>query len=170
MNGRHDLAAQMAVLKVLLQQLSDAKKAADCEIRDGWTPGDRNSAKLSDGTVVASVTLANGRTNANVTDQPTYMGWVRKTHPDQIEEVKTVRVRPEFTDRLLSAAKKLGVAVDAETGEQVPGITVSSGDPHPMVKLADDAPALVAAAWQKGQLAELMGALLAIESDVEDTP
>jgi hypothetical protein len=159
-----DLALRYALLKVLVAELADAKKVADCEIRDTWRPKDRLSAALPDGTVVAAVTLASGRTTAAVADTDAYEAWVRATHPEQIETVPaTERINPEFTARLTSAAKKLGIAVDAETGEVVPGITVNEGDPYPMVKLAEDARDEVAKAWQAGELTELMSGLLAIE-------
>ena len=163
MSDRHDLATTMAVLKVLLGQLSDAKKVADVEIRDGWIPGDRNTALLPGGKPFAAVSLAKGRTTANVTDTDVYEAWVKDVHPEQIEQIFTTRVRPDFTERIKSAAKKLGVAVDAETGEEVPGITVSAGDPYPMVKLTEDAREAVAKAWRDGSLLELLGTLLAIE-------
>jgi hypothetical protein len=154
----------MALLKVLVGELADAKKVADCEIRDTWRPSDRLTAIIPGGKDIGTVTLANGATRAAVTDTDAYEAWVRATHPEQIETVpETTRINPEFTARLTSAAKKLGVAVDAETGEEVPGITIVTGDPYPMVKLAEDAREAVAKAWQAGELTELMSGLLAIE-------
>jgi hypothetical protein len=159
-----ELALKFALLKVLVTELGAAKKVADGEIRDSWRAKDRLSAALPDGTVVAAVTLTSGRTTANVTDTDAYEAWVRATHPEQIETVPaTTRINPDFTERLKSAARKIGVAVDAETGEEVPGITVAAGEPYPMVKLADDARDAVAEAWQAGELTELMSGLLAIE-------
>jgi hypothetical protein len=159
-----DLALRYALLKVLVAELATAKSLADCEIRETWRPKDRLSAALPDGTVVAAVTLTSGRTTANVTDAGAYEEWVRATHPEQIETVpETTRINPDFTERLKSAARKIGTPVDAETGEIVPGIEVTTGDPYPMVKLADDARDEVAKAWQAGKLTELMSGLLAIE-------
>jgi hypothetical protein len=159
-----DLALRYALLKVLVGELATAKSAADCEIRDTWRPKDRLSAALPDGAVVAAVTLTSGRTTASVADIGAYEEWVRATHPEQIETVPaTTRINPDFTARLTSAARKVGVAVDAETGEVVPGIEVTTGDPYPMVKLADDARDEVAKAWRDGSLTELVAGLLAIE-------
>jgi hypothetical protein len=156
-------ALRMAVLKVLVAELSAAKKSADFEIRRCWRPSDRLTATISGGDDIGTVTLAKGRTTASVADTAAYEAWVRATHPEQIETVPaTTRVNPEFTARLTSAAKQLGVAVD-ETGEVVPGIEVSAGDPYPMVKLAEDARDEVAKAWQAGELTELVSGLLAID-------
>lgn len=158
-----DLALRLAVLKVLTTELGNAKKAADCEIRDGWRPKDRITATLPGDKDVGTVTLASGKTMARLTDEAAYEKWVRENHDDQIEVIEITRVRPDFTDRLMAAARKLGVAVDADTGEEVPGITVLAGDPYPMVKLADDAREQVAKAWRSGELAELLPGLLEIE-------
>lgn len=161
MSARHDVAARLAVLRVLLAELTTARKAMECELSDLWHPGDRNTASLPDGTAIAAVSLTKGRAEARITDEAAYRAWVEKTHPEEIETI--TRINPEFTDRLKAAARKLGTPVDAATGEIVPGLSVGQGDPYPSVRLADDAAALVTAAWQKGQLTELLGGLLAIE-------
>lgn len=158
-----ELALKFALLKVLVAELGEAKKAADCEIRGGWRPSDRLTATIPGGADIGTVTLAKGRSGAHVSNDLAYEEWVRAVHPEEIEQITTVRVKPEFTARLISAARSRGVAVDAETGEEVPGITVTSGDPYPMVKLSEDAREAVAKAWQAGELTELVSGLLAIE-------
>lgn len=159
-----EMALRFALLKVLTDELKKAKAASDCEIRDGWRPGDRLTATLPGNADLGTVTLANGAKKAHLADEAAYEEWVRKVHPEAIETVPaTTRINPEFTDRLMAAARKLGVAVDAETGEQVPGIEVTQGDPYPMVKLTPEARDAVAAAWTRGNLAALLPGLLAIE-------
>lgn len=160
MSDRHDLAARFAVLKAITDRLKDAKAVADCEIRDTWTTGDRLTAKLPDGTAVGSVTLAKGKTTARLVDQAAFEEWVKATHPERIETVTITRVDPAYTERLLSAARQLGEAVDGETGEIVPGIRVESGDPYPTTRLGKDAGSAIARAWVDGDLAELVGGLL----------
>lgn len=159
MSGRHDEAAKLALLKAVDARLKDARAAADGEIREGWRPGDRNTAVLPDGAEIGTVTLTKGRAKAVMDDEAAFEAWVKATHPEQFETVTVTRVRPEFRERLMSAARQLGHPVDAETGEEVPGITVTTGEPYPMVKLAPDAPALIAAAWQSGGLAEVLAGL-----------
>lgn len=158
-----ELALRIALLKVLTTELGTAKKTADCEIREEWRPKDRITATLPGGQDVATVTLASGKTTAKLTDEAAYENWVKATHPDAFVTVTRTYVDPDFTDRLMAAARKLGVAVDAETGEEVPGISVMAGEPYPMVKLAGDAREAVAAAWRDGTLAELLPGLLAIQ-------
>lgn len=158
--SNHDLAAKLAVLKEITTRLRDAKGAADAEIRDTWTPGDRLTAKLPDGTPVGSVTLAKGKTTARLTDQAAYEEWVAATHPEYIETVTITRVDPAYTERLMSAARQLGEAIDGETGSVVPGVTVEQGDPYPTTRLSAGAAEAIARAWTAGELAELVGGLL----------
>ena len=164
MSTRHDLALRLTVLKILVAELAAAKKAADAEVRDTWRRGDRLTAALPDGKLVGAVTLAKGRATAHVSDPDAYEKWIAAVHPEQIETVpETTRINPDFTDRLKAAARNLGVPVDAETGEIVPGITVTEGTPYALVKLVDEATERVAAAWRSGDLTELVSGLLAIE-------
>lgn len=163
MSYHNDLALRFALLKVLMGELGDAKSAADCEIRDTWHPGDRNTATLPGKVLLGAVTFAKGKTTSQLVDEPAFTAWVEKVHPEQMETVTITRVRPGYRERLMSAARRLGEAVDGETGEAVPGITVVQGEPYPMVKLAPDARDAVVRAWRAGELRELVGALLAIE-------
>lgn len=158
-----ELALRFALLKVLVTELSTAKKAADCEIRDGWRPSDRLTATLPGRRDIGTVTLANGKTTAKLTDERAFEDWVKANRPEQMTTVTMTLVDPGYLDRLLAAARKLGEAYDAETGEVVPGITVQRGEPYPMVKLTEDAREAVAEAWRDGTLAELVTGLLAIE-------
>jgi hypothetical protein len=169
MTDRHDLASRFGLLKVLTSKLGDAKKVADAEIRNTWRVKDRAAAVLPDGSGIGSVTLAKGRATSKLADEPAYEEWVRDTHPEEIETVTFTRVNPDFTDRLMAFARKVGEPVDPATGQQVPGIEVVEGDPYPTVRLEPDAAELVARAWQDGTLGELVAALLrpAIESGGE---
>lgn len=158
-----ELALRFALLKVLTEELGKAKKASDSEIRDGWRPGDRLTATLPGNADIGTVTLANGKTTAKLSDQRAFEEWVKSTHPDWMTTVTLTVVDPGHVERLMAAAQKLGVAVDADTGEAVPGIEVTQGDPYPMVKLTPEARDAVAAAWTRGNLAALLPGLLAIE-------
>jgi hypothetical protein len=156
----HDTALKFALLKVLTTQLADAKKAADCEIRDTWKLKDRNAAVLPDGTEIGSVTLAKGRASARVADEDAYMAWVLENHPERIEQIQVTRVEPGYTERILAHARTAGVAVDVETGAVVEGVTVAEGDAYPTTKLTVEATALVASAWRDGSLSDLIAALV----------
>lgn len=159
MTEQHRTAAELAVVKVLAEQLKAARADADEQVAK-WRPKDRAAAILPGDVEIGSVTLTSGRTRSRIADEAAFEAWVKKAHPEMFETVTITRPNPAFVDRLLAAARKLGTPVDAETGEEVPGIAVEQGDPFPMIRLNPDAPRLVGEAWQRGELAELVGRLL----------
>ena len=94
------------------------------------------TAKLADGTEIADVTLRAGSTYARVTDPEKFMDWVCEHRPREIvSPPRQSSVRSSYRDAVLADAKRDGFAYDPETGEVIPGITVSEGDPTLSVKL-----------------------------------
>ncbi len=160
MTLREETALHLGLIKFLAEKLSAAKTSAAEALTSTWRPGDRNAGALPSGAVIASVTYAKGRISARVSDRESFEAWVKENHPTEIETVTTTRVNPAYEALLTSAAKQAGVAIDATTGEEVPGITVGQGEPYAIVKLADDAEDLIAQAWQDGELADLVGGIL----------
>lgn len=149
----NDVALALVVLKVLGEQVKTGESAAKREVAVAALPGDRTTAALPDGSPVGTVGQAKGRTNARVTDREKFVAFVQEAYPTEVEMVPTVR--PSFEKRLLDACKANQAPVDAN-GVEVPGVEVGVGDPYTTVKLAEGAHDLVAAAYQSGQLAELM--------------
>lgn len=144
-----DITRDLAVIKVLSERLRDAKALLEAQARDSMEPSDRNAVKL-DGELVGTVTLVNGRTTARVTNEPALLAWVRATYPTEVYTVEAVR--PSFVAKLLDAARSAGSPAEVISGEVVPGIDVTQGDPYPMVRLTADADAVVSVAWQAGRL------------------
>lgn len=155
-------AVRLIVIKVLRDHvLKVADDDARNEIRATWMTGDRLNGALA-GRPAGQVQLKNGTTGAAVTDRQAFEEWVREHRGEEWETFvprPVARVRPAFESAVLALAKKQGVAVTAG-GEEIPGITVSEGAPTPAVSLADDAAELVTAAWQSGELWEIVGSLL----------
>lgn len=156
----HDTALRVALLKVLTEQLAAAKRTVGEEVAGSWRVKDRSTAVLPDGTEIGTVTLAEGRTAAKVSDDDAYLAWVLENHPEEIEQIAITRVNPDFTARTLSFARQHGEPVDPATGETVAGVVVQQGDPYPMAKLSPEAADLVAKAWQDGSLSELVASLV----------
>lgn len=144
-----DITRDLAVIKVLSERLRDAKALLEAQARDLMEPSDRNAVKV-DGELVGTVTLVNGRSTARVTNEPALLAWVRTNHPTEVYTVEAVR--PSFLAKLLDAARTDGAAVDPASGEVIPGIDVTQGNPYPMVRLTADADAVVSVAWQAGRL------------------
>ncbi|MFD0853368.1 hypothetical protein ACFQ07_14095, partial [Actinomadura adrarensis] len=149
MSEQHDLALRLALVKVLTDRLKDVKAAAGCEVTDTWRPKDRATVVLPGSDAeIGTVTLSSGSTKARLSDEDAYRTWVEANYPEQIETVTTTRIKPEFTNRLLTFVQRSGKVRDPGTGQEVPGVVVETGDPHPMVKLVRDAPELFAQAWR----------------------
>lgn len=186
---RDNVALRLGVLKVIAEQIGDARTEAIADVRRTWMIGDRLTARTPDGRPVASVLFKNGATNANITDRAEFTEWAAKAYPTEIEAVTgvsktflsdaeryaaflawaaenypdhietTTRVRPAFEGALIKNAKKIGMPIDLH-GEEVPGLTVTQGDPIPEVTLDADATAAVAEAWQDGHIYDVIGSAL----------
>lgn len=155
MNAR-DIARDLAVLKVLSERLREARVLLEKQARELMEPVDRLVVRVDD-EVVGAVTVVNGRRTARVVDAAALLAWVKDNRPTEVQTVESVR--SSYVTAVLSAAKDLGVAVDSITGELVPGIEVTVGDPYPMIRLTADADAVVSLAWQAGRL-QLPGVFL----------
>ncbi|GAA4221411.1 hypothetical protein FHR32_005074 [Streptosporangium album] len=149
----NELALVEVVLKAMTERLKAAKTNADAEIRATALPGDRTNAVLPDGTVIGSVSQAKGRTSAAVTDRVAFTKWAQAEHPTEVELVPTVR--PAFERRVLDGCKANGVNVDAN-GHEVPGVEVGQGNPYSMTKVTGGAEDAIAAAYQSGELADVL--------------
>lgn len=126
--------------------------------------GDRITVKLA-GRKLASVTMAAGSTRAKVTDEDKLTAWVAENHPSEVETV--TRIRPAYLEQLKKQAKQDGVAADPDTGDLLPGIEVTTGDPSLRVLPADGARDLLIEAWRSGELN--LGEVLQIPSGGEQT-
>lgn len=135
-----DLALQLAVLRVLADQIKAGREVLATEVRDTWKVGTRNIAELPDETRVGSVTLTKSRMSAKVVDRDAFTGWVKQHHPTEIEET----VRPAYETQIRADIVK--------TGEAVPGVEITEGDPYPSVRLDDGATEAIRKAWENGEL------------------
>lgn len=119
--------------------------------------GDSKAATLPDGSRLGKVTKVRGRQTAAVVDEREFLTWVQTRYPTEIEPT----VRPAFREKLLSSAKTHGLAVDETTGEVIPGIELTTGEPYISFRSERGSQELIAAHWH-----EIAGpALLAPEVD-----
>lgn len=149
MSTPHEAARSLAVLRLLADMVKDAREAASAAAGEALGEGDRITVTLS-GRKLASVTMTTGATRAKVTDEDKLARWVSENHPSEVETV--TRVRPAYLEQLKSQAKKAGHPVDPTTGEEIPGLEVTTGEPHPTVRPVDGARDILADAWQRGEL------------------
>ncbi|MET9262350.1 hypothetical protein [Amycolatopsis sp. NPDC004079] len=70
---------------------------------------------------------------------------MEKNHPDE-----TFRdVRPAFQHKILESAKRHGEAVDPATGEIVPGIGFTEGNPHISYRAERGSTEIIAERWHE---------------------
>lgn len=123
------------------------------------------SAKLPDGTPVATLTFAGGAPSPRITDPAKFLAWVQEAHPTETETV----VRPGYTEALLKAMKDSGRAVDPRTGEVVPGVEFAATEPYITPSFAKSGPGgreLIRRAWRDGAIA--LPSLLGLPAGTEN--
>src|ERR1017187_7758851 len=107
----------------------------NAEALEEMTVGERYAARFG-GQVAGWVSLPNPPKRAAVSNKLTFLAWVRKYMPDEIETAEIVR--PGTQASLLAAAKANGGKwLNKETGKYVDidGITFGVGDPSPLLAL-----------------------------------
>ena len=152
MSLRED-ALRTAVLKTLADDVTDAIGTAKDGIREPMLDAGIKSlsAKLADGTEVASLTLAGGGAVPRITDPDAFLRWVQANHPGETETV----VREGYRKKILDAAKREGRAVDPVSGEVIPGIEFTAGTPYVSVAFAKGhtpGREAIRAAWVAGEI------------------
>jgi hypothetical protein len=127
-------ALRTAVLKTLADDVDDAVTGGKGNLAAIMKELGIKSltAKLDDGTEVATLTLAGGASSPRVANPREFLAWVQETHPGETEVV----VRDGYKKKLLDLAKKEGRAVDPVSGEVVPGIEFSPGSQYVSVSFA----------------------------------
>lgn len=146
-----DVALKVAVLSMLADKikvaLMDARSDQEAAMKDAGADG--VNVELPDGQRVARVSLVAGRSSARVADEDDLLAWVRDNHPDELEHVPaTTRVKPAFVNQLLADACATGTPIDVDTGELIPGIGVTKGEPY--ISTSQKRPKLIEAAWRDG--------------------
>lgn len=159
----NDETRLLAGRQLFIRAVLDDVKAADADTRRRLEPllaADEGVAgELPDGTRIGTVKRSKERRTAVVTDEAALLAWVEKHRPDEVMR----SVNPAFVAALKATCKRLGEAVDVTTGEIVPGIEMTTGEPSYLPQLD---PATVPMLRKK--LAELIaGGLLELPSTQE---
>jgi hypothetical protein len=144
----HDQARQVAVLDALYAKVGEALTNARRNLADSMETGDRVTIKTGDA-VLGSATKAKGASSARVSDPTALLNWALVHHPDEVVVEK--RLRPALTARLLAQSKAAGVPT-LDGVLDVPGVTVTVGEPKLQLRAADDAADTIERLWQAGEL------------------
>jgi hypothetical protein len=149
-----DIAKRVVAAKLVGDEIKAIERDAKAELLEQMQHlGVRTlDVEGDDGTKLAVVSKAKGRTSAKV-DESALLAWVKANRPDQIREV----VEPAYIDALKKLAVEHGAAVDETTGEVIPGIEVDTGDPSVSARPTADAKALMRDLLKGSPLLELAG-------------
>ncbi len=156
---RRQMVTRRLFIRQVEQWVAAEKAKLDPQLRAQMIVGDREAGFTDpadpEGTVIGTVRLDRGNTEARVTDPAALLAFVEDRFPGEI--VTTRSVRPAFLDRLLASVKAHDGWVDPETSEviPVPGVKVSTNSPKLQPNLADDAERLITEALAARRLALL---------------
>ncbi|HEX6443934.1 MAG TPA: hypothetical protein VF053_02520 [Streptosporangiales bacterium] len=144
----HELAARLAVLAALREQVDAAESVTRERLAAAMKAGDRVTAIVGD-VGVGSATLTRPTRYAKVTREDLLTAWVAARYPDEVET--RTQVRPSFLRAILADSKDAGrPCVRGEL--DVPGVTVSVGQPRLQHRPHADASQVVRDMWQRGEL------------------
>jgi len=140
-----DIARRMVALKALGDIVKDAYDAARAEMRA--VMGDEGiqqlHAKLGEARI-GSVSMTTPATKAAVTNGVIFTEWVKTLEPSAVtvetREVINETWQAAFVGHLLPA----GAGAVTEDGEEVPGVTFSTGSPYVTTRNVDTAAILAA--------------------------
>lgn len=155
----HQLALRVAALGALRDKVRAAEAVAREALWAEMRAGDRQTAHYA-GRLLGAVTAAKGRLTPSVSDVHAFTAWVEEMHPTEVLHNPTVR--ESFKAAVLAATKRAGEPCAPDGTLDVPGISITEGDPFLQLRLTDEAEEIVAAMVRDGAISP-SGDLLEIE-------
>lgn len=147
-----DLALRLAVIATVKKAATEAERATKAELLarmvDEGT--DRLRPEL-DGTPLGPVSMANGRKSVKIVDEDAFTRWVETEHRSEMY----LAVRPAFVKMLTETGQQMddGSVVFTQTGEIVPGLAVTHGEPYLTFRGSEEGTAAIVDALGSGDLA-----------------
>ena len=146
-----EVARDLALIKTVEKRIAAVNSATKAVALKVLDTGDKKHAVLDDGTKIGTISVKEGATSTYVADPDAFLAWVKANHPDEV--VKTESVRSSYRAAVIAKAKEAdGVLFDPDTGEQIPGLARSHGDPVVSVLVTEKHQENVAAALADGRL------------------
>jgi hypothetical protein len=157
MGDARQAAIRVAALKALDDKVSEAYERARVDALASLSPGDRLHAVLADGADIGTVWVEGRGPKPKVLNPAALLRWVKDNHPDEVETIE--QVRESFLGVLLSRAENVdGEAVDAKTGEFLPGVVFKPGISFTKTSQTHDQVAAFTSALWAGELADFLPA------------
>lgn len=154
-----DVATQLGVVKFLSDKLTAARKEDLGPQVTSTLPVGTRLPVMVGGEHIGWLSIPQPRTTASVVNDARFLAWVKENFPTEIVTVE--QVRESFAKNVLESVKAHGGwRTKNDTVIDVPGVTVSQGDPYPKVDLAEGAGEAIGKAWRGGQID--LGQMLAL--------
>lgn len=149
-----DIAKRVVAAKLVGDEIKNIEKAAKADLLEQMGDlGVRTLDVESDGVKLAVISKTAGKVAAKVVDEAALLKWVTANRPDQLRQI----VHEAFVKSLLKSAAEQGDAVDEKTGEVIPGIEVTAGDPYVSARPTAEARARMKDLLAGSDLLELAG-------------
>lgn len=132
MTDLRGLAVQAVALRLLADKVAERANRIRQELADALDVGDRKTAALDTGQAVGQIIYAKASWTAKVIDSCALAEWVNTHYPSEVQLVPTVR--PAFLAAILAASKQACLPMAPDGTLDVPGITVTKGDPYITIK------------------------------------
>lgn len=151
-NNPKDLAQELAVVTLIADLSKEHRDALRLQLLEALelVGADSTSADV-DGDRVAKVTKVTPKAKAVVNNESAFLAWVSQNRPDEVVSSvresykKSVLDRAAFTDD--------GTAIDADTGEVIPGLTQARGNGYVSTRFEKDGRQRLAYALKNGLVA-----------------
>lgn len=163
------------VAKWMADKVSSARTVLNAEALANMDVGDRKKAVLDDGTVIGAVTVTDPKWIPKIVNSNEFLKWVEENHPEHVEKV--TRVHAMYAKALVNEVQMVDGApvgrgpvdaFDPKTGEVVPGVAFTRGNPGITVpKLSEDNECAIEEALADGRLASYVGNVLSAQPPEE---
>lgn len=186
---------RLALLAWLEKEVKRIREGLVPAAQAAMPPGTRLPA-IFGGRQAGWVSMPKPSASAAVTDPGAFLAWTRKAAPGRVREdvtidqrqmddvlalvedhmpdalIRTTVVDPAWQGDLLATLRDRGryALADGEVITEVPGVTVSKGEPRPRVNLADDAGEVIEQAWRYGAIDMLAVLALPAPPEPEQEP
>lgn len=144
-------AGILAQCKWLRDQINKWETQAKEVIARELEGGERTKAVAPDGTVIGSVTRAEGARSMSIDNEEGFLMWVKQRYPHEVVET----VRPAFVKLCAEKVKVLGGLPDAN-GELCPHVSLSRNEPSISARLTDQERAVIEDMFMHRHMPEVM--------------
>lgn len=159
-------AGILAQCKWLRDQIAVWERQAKGVISRELEGGERTKAVAADGTVIGSVTRAEGARSMQIDNEEGFLMWVKSRYPHEVVET----VRPAFVKLAAEKVKVLGALPDAN-GELCPHVSLVRNEPTISAKLGDQDRAVIADMFMHRHMPEVMAEMIpALEAPGSNEP